>query len=852
MKTKIFACLLSLAAAVLAVSCSSDDDYSIATGKLVSGVTTGSSDVTATTATLHATVEGDLSGVSPSSYQVAFRFGQSASAMSTTTTTLSENAFSTTIDGLMENVTYYYQAVLTLQGKVTYAGEVKTLVTTDAVVTTAAATDVTAVAATLGGSVTNLPSTGNPSTGIVFSSVNDVETVRAGLAVTSGEAASTFSQLKQGLLPGKTYYYAAYLDLGAGTVYGDVKSFTTQSHALDVDVDFVDLGLSTKWCKFNVGATKEGELGGLFGFGDVTGTNNSVDAGDYAQTDIYRTGLDLANTTYQQTTIPSAAEFAELFQSCSYVWTEKDGVSGLEFTGPNGNTLFLPAAGERTGNDISGEGALGAYMTGSINSSSPTACISYRFSQSGGNKATSATYTGLSVRPVSTAKNVKFDKSLLCHTWYLDIDEDAKTRIFLGPLYFYGTDDSWATVTNGEPVMGDSWAWTADYANNSWICEAKDYGSMTFTEDGKVVVNQGGTVTEGTYTVDEANKTITLSGAEILYLDNYRSAGTNWSNQLRILSLTETGLQIAVLRDNDPGQGPCLWSFNYVNEEVRKPSQFQPGLLFWDDNYNPNWETFVSPTVKVEAGQQYVFEVTGQRDAGKVVTLDFPGLAEAYPGAIIRIDKIEADGQEIAFDGNKFKYGKLEDGGAYRVELFNIWGAGTASDSPFGGGAKESEPALAFNSSLKITYTVVTLEGFKAGLTVCDSNWNSSWPDTSVPLVINGGFPQEYTISYDNARENGMIDLVELQGFAAAFPNAKLTLQSVSCDGTDVPFDASKILYGDLEGNGNYRIELYNTYGGSSGNSAFGEVEANGSGTDNAQLGFSSNITVVFTLDNLY
>jgi hypothetical protein len=67
-----------------------------------------------------------------------------------------------------------------------------------------------------------------------------------------------------------------------------------------------------------------------------------------------------------------------------------------------------------------------------------------------------------------------------------------------------------------------------------------------------------------------------------------------------------------------------------------------------------------------------------------------------------------------------------------------------------------------------------------------------------------------------------------------------------------LPFDASKILYGDLENKGHYLIELYNTYGGSAGNSAFGEVETNSNGTYNTQLGFNTNMTVVFTIDKLY
>ncbi len=846
MKKKILYGLFTLLTALFTVACSSDDDYTAATGTLVNGVTTGTSDVTATTATLHATVEGDLSAMSSSFYKVAFRFGPTKETMTSTSSSLKDNAFSTTMTGLQENTTYYYQAVLTLQGKVTYTGEMKSLVTTDATVTTAAA-ETAMMQAVLGGTVTNLPTSGEPSTGVVIAATADEESVRGGLVIPAAEAAPQFSVTKKGLLPGKTYYYAAYLNLGTGIVYGDVKSFTTPEHAVDVNEDFVDLGLSTKWCKFNVGATAENQLGGLFAFGDLTGVNNSMDAADYASADIYRTALDLANVTYRQTTLPTALEFEELFQSCSYVWVTKDDVSGLEFTGPNGNKLFLPAAGERSGNDVSGEGVLGAYLTGSVNPNSSAVCDAYRFSQSGGSKASSGVYMALSVRPVSTAKNVAFDKSLLYNTWYLDIDEDSKCRVFAGPLYFYGSDDNWGTVTNGEPAINiDSWAWQADYAGNTWLCEAKDYGSMTFSEDGKVVVNQGGTVTEGTFTVDEANKTITLEGAEILYLDNYRASGTNWSKSLRILSLDEKGLQIGVMRDND-SQGLCQWSFNYVNADVRKPSNFEPSLCLYDGDDN-NWGSFTT-SEKLEAGKQYTIEATASRNAAKVFIFDIPGLAENYPNAIIRIDKIETDGKEVAFDGNKFKYGNLEGKGTYRVELFNIWGAGTNNDSPFGGGAKEAEPALAFSSSLKITYTVVTLEGFTAGLTTCDSNWNSAWPDASVPVAVNGGFPQTYTISYDSSRANGMIYLVELQNFSTSFPNAKLSLQSVSCDGNDVAFDASKILYGDLEGKGHYRIELYNTYGGTHGNSPFEGETADG---NIPALGFTSNITVVFTIDKLY
>ncbi len=60
MKTKIYLGILSLVLGLSLASCSEDDDYTIHTTPILneSSVVTGSSDVTATTATLHATPPG--------------------------------------------------------------------------------------------------------------------------------------------------------------------------------------------------------------------------------------------------------------------------------------------------------------------------------------------------------------------------------------------------------------------------------------------------------------------------------------------------------------------------------------------------------------------------------------------------------------------------------------------------------------------------------------------------------------------------------------------------------------------------------------------------------------------------
>ena len=842
--TRIYSAVMALlmGAAVL-TACSDDDDYTAYTTPLLTdgAVVTGSSDVTATSATFHGTVSG-LEKMNTASYSTGFKYGYAQNALTETASATSAADFASTLTGLQNNTTIYYQALVTLQGRLTYTGEVKSLVTTDATATTGDASGVDYATATLAGAISKYPADA-VAAGIVLSTSADVEKVRGGLRLTAADLADSYSLSREGLLPGTTYYYAAFLDLGPGVVYGDVKSFTTQAHDIDVDDEFVDLGLSVKWARHNIGAKAVSDCGGKFAFGDLAGTNPSIDPADYASADTYRTALDIAyQATGGKATLPTAEQFEELFSLCSAVYGEQDGVPGYQLTGPSGNSIFLPAAGKRVGHDEVDVKTKGYYLTGSVNTGNPQYAVDFEFTATTLTRATRATYEALAVRPVSTARNVKLSKQQLCHTWYLDIDEEGKCRKYLGPLYFYGSDDSWRSVTNGEPVVGDSWNWAPDYAGNSWLCEAKDYGYMTFTEDGKVVVNQNGILSEGTWTVDETNKTLTLEGVEILYLDNFRSQGTNWSKQLKILSIDETGMQIGVMRDNS-SEGLCTWSLNYVNEEARKPTKFNTSLLFWDDSYNQAWASDYAE-IKVEAGRQYTFEVSGQRAGGKVVVIDFPGLMATYPNAIIRIDKIETDGKEVSFDVAKFKTGDIEGNGNYRIELFNIWGAGTGSDSPFGGGAKEQELALAYNSSLKITYTIVTLEGFQAGLSAAASDWSGDWGSEKVGI----GGPGTYTVVNHTPVSNGMVVVLDVEGFAGAFPNATMTLTKVEADGKEVPFDNAKVKYGDIEGKGNYRIELFNVFGATASDSPFG----GGSKEQEPALGFTQSLAVTFTVNNLY
>ena len=62
--------------------------------------------------------------------------------------------------------------------------------------------------------------------------------------------------------------------------------------------------------------------------------------------------------------LPSKDDWKELFDNSSYSWNEER--KGFDITGPNGNSIFLPAAGYRSGVDVGSVGSLGYYWSSSV------------------------------------------------------------------------------------------------------------------------------------------------------------------------------------------------------------------------------------------------------------------------------------------------------------------------------------------------------------------------------------------------------------------------------------------------------------------------------------------------------
>lgn len=853
----------------------SDDDYSVSNTPLLTdeSVTTGSADVTVTSATFHGTVKG-LEEQNASAYALGFYYGKSEDNLSEKVAASGSNEFQATVSGMPGDVVYY-QAYVTLQGRVTYKGSVQSAIMTDAKAITGEPKDLTANSVILTGKLEKAPQ--EATSGIVISGVEGSEKVRAGVRIVAAGINDNYEIKAEGLLPNTTYHYTAYLDLGNGTVYGEDRTFTTAPADFNPDTDLVDLGLSTKWAKYNVGATDEKQLGGLFGFGDMTGFQTSINLDDYASADIYKTDRDVANKVYGSwVTMPTIDEFEELFTECKKEWVEdtENHVAGYKFTGPNGNSIFLPAAGTRTQGNVSGEGLNGYYLSGSINATDNRFAMAYSFDQNVARRTSTPVYQALAIRPVSVAKNVKFDKEKLYNTWEFDLKPDESHYKFVGPVFFYGKDASWASYTNNQPVVGETTGWDADYASiKSWAITDPSHcnGTMTFykDEDGndKVKVHQvqaDGSYkdSEGAFTVDEKNKTITMTIDPLNAVEYIGGITRTDETKIKVMSLSDEALQLGVIRSSD-GQ---LMIYNYVTSDVK--NGYVAKLTAWGDG--GNWDgasTVVSGGSKAVGQYTVKLETTEARTNGKVYVLDLEGFAAKYPKALVRIDAIKADGQDLKFDANKFHYGDIEDNGNYRIELFNIWGSGTAQNSPFrasGGPGEAGEPALAFNKTLEVTFSVVSTTSDGTGVYTPTFNAVRGWGEGEAQLfgyndgstlkVVKSDKGQyslennQFDMTYEGSGFEGgtimtFVEIADLYGF---FPGTHSTLDEFYLDGKAVSYDKSKVV--DANENPKYRLELFNCYAATKDNCAFGVKD----GDLMRELGFNKSMRAKFTVHSLF
>ena len=184
----------------------------------------------------------------------------------------------------------------------------------------------------------------------------------------------------------------------------------------------VDLGLSVKWASCNVGAEKPEEYGDYFAWGEVKpkedydwstykhcrGSYDSITK--YCTSSSYgivdnKTVLDPSDDAATVNwggswRMPTDAEFTELQEKCEWKWTKQNRVKGYKVIGPNGNSIFLPAAGFMFNSSLISVGSGGTYWSSSLDASNPGRAYLVTFNSSFVSRDYNSRYCGHSVRSV--------------------------------------------------------------------------------------------------------------------------------------------------------------------------------------------------------------------------------------------------------------------------------------------------------------------------------------------------------------------------------------------------------------------------------------------------------------------
>ncbi|MCD8313317.1 MAG: hypothetical protein LUC24_04075 [Bacteroidales bacterium] len=406
--------------------------------------------------------------------------------------------------------------------------------------------------------------------------------------------------------------------------------------------------------------------------------------------------------------------------------------------------------------------------------------------------------------------------------WVLDTDADGLSRYFAGPVTFYGLDDSWETVTGGETVDGDSWSWGASYSDVAgWQFPSynMDWGYMEFDLNGgsnvHVVMNDLDYDQTGTYMLDTDNHTISFTDCQLLHDSTNDSQVAAWSGTMKLLSLTETYMQIAVERVSDP----CLLSFNFISEDYR--DSWTPGGTGevetptladdWRDYVEPKTNKVITYTLSEDNPYDWcsldgsrlgiggsfddsALDMTFELNSGEgTYTLTTPE-GEAYTGTY----ELSNDGvytfsdalptvaisSDVTFRANSDNTLRIlsYETDDYTGALTDLWLGSEISDDQgnlFEYMGYHFCPQTAGDDSG---------DRFTAILEFFDTGW--AFQDSGNVYITGDGY---YTFTIYGSSDSPYGIYLDIYKILSKYPYADITITDIQCDGNEVSFDDSVI-----------------------------------------------------------
>ena len=378
-------------------------------------------------------------------------------------------------------------------------------------------------------------------------------------------------------------------------------------------------------------------------------------------------------------------------------------------------------------------------------------------------------------------------------TWLLDLNAQVESKYFGGPMYFYGTDMGWLEGGDAGCYGADCWNWNPDFVGNEWLFPngAEDFGSMTFSLDGGPYVSVNnlslGTNDEGTYFLDKDNYTLTFTDAEMLHDSGNHDCVESWTDA-KVFSLTEDSMQLGVFRKDGCG-GRVLLVFNFITQEYSdswvpedlpdpNPAIDLDGdtvdeLLSTTTTTSKTW--YLSPDSPFDWTDLNGNLLNGWQTVEDYEAAGWPGYTSADQETVIK-NKItfSNDGTVSTIDSNG-----VEMSGMYETSTDGTNIITFTDITPFFpiGGSWATVSTTSLNQ-WKIVKTAKT-DG------VVTDIWFGKRDETG---------KNEYMVFHfvlDNNSAGGGSEE----------------------EGTEVAFDNSKFAFGDLEGNGNFRLEFFNEFG---------------------------------------
>lgn len=180
--------------------------------------------------------------------------------------------------------------------------------------------------------------------------------------------------------------------------------------------EYVDLGLSVKWATCNLEgyyAWGETSVKSVYSWENYTycnGTDEEItkyiiadsERGTEDNKGILDPKDDVAHVEWGGTwRMPTSEELNELDDKCEWTWVENNGSLGYKVTGPNGNSIFLPAEGSQDDDDTRGFKPYNIYWSSSVRAGRVEKANCIMFDETFHGTGSGRRSSGACIRPVS-------------------------------------------------------------------------------------------------------------------------------------------------------------------------------------------------------------------------------------------------------------------------------------------------------------------------------------------------------------------------------------------------------------------------------------------------------------------